>query len=212
MYIMLQSRVPKFDAQVSALALKLKFIQFAVLVNNTISVLDSLWGKHNLVLFEHIKGHSSNKDKASINKLRSLWTHPHLSVELSLTCREALGAKRRRKTRLKVLLLLTFSSKALTAPRPSRVWSLSLHPSGHKQKHPGSAQHHHPHTNIHSLVREITLVFINTTGLQNRLRLAVWCGIYNTILEQGPQPTLPYQATEKTITTALAEHDLNLVY
>lgn len=40
-YNVLQDRAPKFHAQVSVLALKLKFIQFAVFVNNTISVLDS---------------------------------------------------------------------------------------------------------------------------------------------------------------------------
>lgn len=44
-YIVLQGRAPKFDAQVSVLVRKLKFIQFAVFVNNTISVLDSPWGK-----------------------------------------------------------------------------------------------------------------------------------------------------------------------
>lgn len=39
-YNVLQSRAPKFDTQVSVLALKLKSIQVALLANNTISVSD----------------------------------------------------------------------------------------------------------------------------------------------------------------------------
>lgn len=47
-----------------------------MLVKKIILVLDSPWGKCKLMLFEHIKGHSSSEDKKSVKKLQSLWTHP----------------------------------------------------------------------------------------------------------------------------------------
>lgn len=47
-----------------------------MLVKKIILVLDSPWGKCKLMLFEHIKGHSSSEDKKAVKKLQSLWTHP----------------------------------------------------------------------------------------------------------------------------------------
>lgn len=206
---MLQIRTPKFDARVSALALKLKFIQFAVLVSNTISVLDSLWGKYNLVLFEHIKGHSSNKDKASINKLRSLWTHPHLSVELSLTCREAVGVKRR-KTLQKVLSLLIQSHSLLQDPAEYEVcpYTLLVINKNSPDLHSTTT---HTQTFTASLER---LPRCLSTQQGFKIGWSWLCGVVFTTPPWSRDRSLALhsQGSERIVTTALAEHGLNLVY
>jgi len=69
-----------------------------VLVNKTILALDSCRGKCKLLLFEHPKGHSSNKDKASINKLHSL--HTPAFPKSSALLAERLQWRRRRRIQI----------------------------------------------------------------------------------------------------------------